>query len=231
MSRLGRGFPNNALMRPLRRIIPIAYDATGAGVTHGGTGTTTVSHTLGTSANAVVVAVSIFSGVASPTVTAQIGTSSIPLLGTTPNFIATYYEYIFLFGLINPPTGAQTITLTISGGSVDALAANSVSYSNVAAFGSVSTTSGSGSSASHTISSAPGQLVVQAFSTESSGGGSSFSAYSQTQRSNLVSVSGVSEPLIIGDSPGAASVMFSATSPGATTYNWGSIAVPLIPAP
>ncbi|WP_406813972.1 hypothetical protein [Mycobacterium sp. M23085] len=203
---------------------PVTYDAVGAGATHGGAATTTESHTLGASATAIVVLVSIYSSSGTPTVSAQIGSTTLTALGNTGLVSGVG---LWLFGLINPPTGTQTVSVTVSGGATDVTAFNSVSYSNVSSFGTVQTASTpSGSSVTQTVSAAALNKVVQAFTNGTAGSGS-FSAYSQTQRSNIAS-SGSNEALVIGDAAGAASVTFSATAPNSGSSTT-AIAVPLIP--
>lgn len=217
MSRLGRAFPNNALLRPIP-VIPVTYDATGAGGSVNGAiaGTMSWSHTI--SGNAVVAAVSLQSSLSTTTVSAKVGSTAMTLLGTGPQFTSSgFYISVVLFGLLNPPTGTQTLSATMSSGT-NYCEANSVSYRNVAAFGS--SVSGSGTSSAPALSVASGvhQMVAEAFTTFNTNP----TGYTQTTRYSL-NVASPARPFLIGDAPGAPTVSFSA----AACDLWSAIAVPM----
>lgn len=210
-SRLGRSYPAQRIYTP-PFIAPVLYDTTGAGQS-AASGNISWSHTIGAGAKAILVGLT--GAGASPT--AKVGATSMTSLATI--LVATGIR-ISVFGLLNPPTGAQTITITSPG---NTSGANSVSYSNVVGFGTGVTASGTGTSASQTVSSAPGQMVFQMFGSDAPSLGEQFTAYNRTQRWN----DEVNEfPVVIGDAVGAASINFTATATGAA--HWAGIAVPLV---
>lgn len=222
MSRLARGFPNNALMwrRGCTRL-PVTYDATGAGAAASAS-SWSYNHALGVTANAVVCLMSAYTATASPTVTAKVGTTSMTLLGSVPNYYydgTGHYCSVYLFGLLNPPTGTQTITATSSAASDTAL--NSVSYARVAGFGTAVTNQGASAAANVSVSGGPG--AVGGFG----GYTTNFTGYNQTSRFNVAHAANVNLSMVMGDSMTPGTVNFTAT--GGTAF--GGIAVPLIPTP
>lgn len=211
MARFGRAYPVQRIYAP-PFIPPVLYDATGAGQS-AASGNLSWSHTIGTGATAVLVGLTG----AGTSPTAKVGATSMTSLATI--VVATGIR-IRVFGLLNPPTGTQTITVTTPG---NTSGANSVSYNNVTSFGTGVTASGTGTSASQTVSSGARQMVFQMFGSDGAVLGDNFTLYNKTQRWN----DDVNEfPIVIGDAAGAASVNFTATAPGAA--NWAGIAVPLI---
>lgn len=209
--------------------LPVVYDATGAGITGTGTAkTVTETHVLGASAQGIVVGAHVGSTTSSPTVTALVGSTSLTQLGSFLYLSGTDIWHLILFGLIGPPTGSQTISVSVSSGT-DFVAMNSVSYDDVASFGTVATTSGTGTSPSHTVTTgAPNERIFQMFGNAGNTAAfGDFSAYNQTSRWNANS-STSNGATLIGDAAGASSVVFSATLTG-TVVGWGSIAVPVIP--
>lgn len=217
MSRLGRGFPNNALRwQTIMVKPPVTYDATGAGAT-GHVTSLSWSHTIGAQAKAVIVAATMEG---TGTATAKVGSTSMTQLAGPVGDYSGIGDYLVMFGLLNPPTGAQTVSITFGG--TDYAAANSVSYLNVSSFGSPVTATGNSASLAVTATSASGQMVAQAFA----GLQSTISSYNQTSRYNAPYASGVHQPLLIGDAPGASTVNFTASQ---TSNPWAAAAVPLKP--
>lgn len=218
MSRLGRGFPNNALMHQMLIPLPVAYDATGGG--SGVVGTST-SWTHNIAANAVTLSGYLQATNTTAVPTANVGGTSMTLLGVSPKYgpTAGYYFWSFIFGLLNPPTGNQTITISAS--TAAAVGANSVSYKNVGSFGTFTSTQGTSSAPVLSVPSAPGQMVVETFATWSTNP----SGYTQTSRYTQ-NVNSPARGLLVGDAPGASTVSFSASS----CDEWTAAAVPLLPA-
>lgn len=204
---------------------PVSYDSTGVGIQNGGaTGPYTVSwsHTIGSGANYLVVATSIEATNNTFTTSAKVGTTSMTPLGGL-NYYYTFggfYVSLLLFGLANPPTGAQTVSVTGSSGTVYTTA-DSVAYKNVVSIGSVTTNTGTGSTASITATSDAGEMVLNAFTAWQP----SFSAYTKTQR-YLNNNTGAGRPLLIGDAAGAATVSFAASG---STDTFGAVALRLKP--
>lgn len=218
MARLGRGFPNNQLLRPIP-VIPVAYESTGVGQ-QAIAASASWAHTIGGSA--LVVGVIAQSASSAASVTAQVGATAMTQLGKTspvgPN--SGFYFWSLLFGLLNPPTGNQTISLSIGGGGTTVIGGNSVSYRNVGGFGTVVSATGLSSAPALSVSSARGQMVAETFSTWNT----SPSGYTQTSRYSL-NVSSPARGFLIGDALGAPTVNFSA----AACDQWEAAAVPLIP--
>jgi hypothetical protein len=206
----------------------VTFDAVSGGHTDSGFGdaTTTWSHTASGNSPAVVVGLrwSQTGGVGTPTRTVDYGAGAMTSLGVRGlndqaiNAISGVYEEFF--GLRNPPTGAQTVSVTVDRPVTSlSVEACSVSYAQVSGFGLVSSVSGteSGTSLTQTVNSAANEMVVQMFATASG----SVAAYSQSSR--FASTTG----LLIGDAPGAAAISFTATR--ATGVDYAGLAVRLTP--
>lgn len=208
----------------------VTFDATGGGAsTTQGFSTSigvTWSHTASGNTRAVVVGFTCRSGSQAPsgqTRTVTYGGVAMTKLGT-----AEFGGDMFcdLWFLLNPPVGAQTVSVNVSSGSNTGrgLAGNSVSYNGVGSSGAVVTANGTSSSAAQSsVASAAGEMISQLF-----GATSAFqTGYTQTQRSTVQSTDGFAD-LLIGDAPGTAAVSFSSTLNTSTT--WGGVAARLMPA-
>jgi hypothetical protein len=219
--------------------VSVAFDAVGTGNTGAGTNgsaATTWTHTASGDSRAVVVGLrwQHNGGPASP-------------MNVTPNRIATYggvpltsldviglnnanlteingtFAYHEFFGLINPPTGPQTVSLSVSrtGAGPISIDGCSVSYTGVSVFGSVSKAAGTSASTSlsQAVSSAAREMVVQMFTTAGT-----ITSYSQTERyrhaANAIGI-------VIGDAAGASSISFAANRSGGVDY--ADLAVRLTP--
>ncbi|WP_083063043.1 hypothetical protein [Mycobacterium arosiense] len=165
--------------------------------------------------NSVLVVVNVNAAL---TATAKVGSTAMTQLYALNSYTGS--RGIIVFGLLTPPTGSQNISVSLSGS--DAGGASSASYFNVSSFGTPLTATGTGATASHTVSGSPGTRLFQVFS----GDTHTFSSYSQSQRYNQTYISGQHIPMVFGDAPGG-SVTFYATT--TASDNWGSIVVPLIP--
>lgn len=219
MARFGRAYPITAILRP-QPLIPVAYDSTGAaGSVNGATaGTASWTHTI--SGNAVVLALSLQSSLSTTTATAKVGTTSMTLLGSSAQFTsAGYFISSVLFGLLNGPTGSQSVSVTMNSGA-DYCVANSVSYKNVSHFGAVVSNTGTSSPPALSVPAAPSQMVVETFTTWSTNP----SGYNQTSR-YTANVNAPQRGFLIGDAAGSPTVNFTAAS----SDIWAAAAVPLIP--
>jgi hypothetical protein len=202
---------------------PPVFDAVGAGASGFNTGGGW-AHTLSADATALVVAVNWFdftSSMTPPTVSVDVGSTPMTLLDTVYSYAApgSLFGGMCLFGLMAPPTGAQTITVTFSDGTTNGVG-NSLSYAGVTSFGTaVDNTIGSATTPTLSVSSGADQMVAQAFG----GWVYDLSAYNQTQRFNQPYGAGLS--FIMGDAPGATTVNFTASQ---TATIWSAAAVPLI---
>ena len=218
MARFGRAYPIKRVYRQPQQG-QVVYDATGAGAANA-TGTLSWSHTINPYATGITLVCSTFTDTSTRTVTASVGATSMTLLGSVLNYDTNFgFSSVYLFGLLNPPSGIQTVTASITGATTRQCAGNSTSYTGVSRFGSITTTSGA-SNPSMSVSSGRRQMISQAFG----GFNASMSGYNQTSRYNVAFASGNNIALIMGDARGASSVSFSAT----TSTPWGGIGVPLV---
>lgn len=203
----------------------VDYDTVGAGGSAtGASGTISASWSHTCTGNAVVVAVRAQRFTGAPTLGATYGGVPMTLLGSVA--YAGANNVVALFGLLNPPSGSQTVVATATAAGASNLAASSVSYSGVSSFGTPVTNTGSGTSLSQTVSSGANRMVAQAFSAFASSGAGALdiSAYNRMQRAE-VPVSNLD--MLQGDAPGAASVAFTATADRSSA--WAGIGVDLIP--
>jgi hypothetical protein len=199
----------------------VTFDAPGPGGSNTGAGgaTATWSHTAaGGSTAAVVVGLQWTHniGFGAPTRTVTYGGTAMASLGviglnnTALNALTGSYQE--LFGLLDPPAGAQTVSVTVSrNGAISvAVTASSVSYLEVSAFGPATSVAGNatGTSLSQTVSSAVNEMVVQMFSASGAIG-----SYNQTVRLN-----DEANGFVIGDAPGATTVAFTATCAAGVDY-------------
>ena len=162
----------------------------------------------------------------SPTRTVTYGGTTMTSLGVIglnnealTNLTGTYHEF---FGLLNPPTGAQTVSVVVSRNlAIDiGIEGCSVSYAGVSTFDPVPPVFGTeaGTSLSQTVGSAAHEMVVQMFTTASG----AITGYNKTVRFD----GGPNGPAI-GDAPGDASVSFTASRDAGVDY--AGLAVRLIP--
>jgi len=204
----------------------VTYDSVGGGVKTASNVTSAAwQHVMGTSVTALVVAVN-FSGdtnVNSVTRTVKIGTKTMTSLGSIVNrtnlFLAPM-GWIELFGVINPPTGAQSVFVTTS--APEQITANSVAYNGVAAFGAISGAFNllGNTFALPSVTGPTKGMVVAAF-------GVTASATLTANQTFRWAVAG-SASVGIEDTASTGSVSMAMGASGLVT--WGGIAVPLIPA-
>ena len=223
MARFGRAFPM-PVSKPTPRVL---YDTTGAGAISSNLYGTSFSWTHNISGNAVIVGANLFGQYGGGSVfisSIKIGTTSLNLIGSN-QYISTYAFTSYFYGLVNPPTGSQTFTVSVNNGSgyLTGIAVNSVSYFNVSSFGTMATATGSGTSVAQTINgiNSKNRVVNMIFP----GTNGTISGYNQTQRYNVPGANAVYVANLLGDAPGASSVSFSATCASGA---WSSVAVPLI---
>lgn len=216
MSRLGRGFPNNALLRTPVLVKSVTYDAVGAG----NTGTNpSWSHTI--SGNCVLIWISNTGG--TPT-SVTVGASTATLVNSWSDGSSTI---LYLYKLQNPPTGSQTVT--VNGSSTTA--ANSVSYSGVTTVGSPTSATGSTSSTtvSMTVSSTLARAMYVMGSSYTSNSGATYSAPSGNQRVLIAHAGTTNEPLLVEDSAGNGGSLTLSATRSQTGFPWVSAVVSLSP--
>ena len=197
----------------------VTWESTGAGGSANG-GTITWTHTIGATANCVIVGVNTNTNPYNlPTV--KVGSSTyLKCLGI--NYFdspGANNNYSMIFGLMNPPTGTQTFTVT---GQSTFTSANSVAYNNVSGFDTPIYSNGSGTSMTLTDPGVDAGMVVSVFASR---GPSVLTNYSQWTRHNFRDAN--TYPLLIGDAPGGVGLSFSATN--SDTSNWGGIGLSLLP--
>ncbi|OYN81788.1 hypothetical protein CG716_05450 [Mycolicibacterium sphagni] len=153
----------------------------------------------------------------------QIGTPF--LFGTHVYSSATYYDQLAVFKLENAPGGSQNVVVTPGVFVSSGLKIGLVSYSGVGSVSAKQTATGTGTGMSQTVTSSPGNVVVQAF--QCPFGTGTVSGYNQTSRWN-VTTSSYNTAMIVGEAAGASSVTFTGTQNAANLY--GGVAVELTPA-
>lgn len=194
----------------------VSFDAQGPGASATNATSVVATHTVGGSATALIVAVTNYSS-AAPwhqgwTNTVNCGTTPMVQLGVM-DCLLSLTGYVALFGLLNPPTGTQTLNVNVSnGGHTGDLVVESASYVNVGAFGAPVLNAGAlGFPFPVVVPSSPGDMVVGAFC---SGQGVLSAPTGGTQRG--YSYPGApSNGLMIVDSPG--STTLSGTTLGITS--------------
>lgn len=126
-------------------------------------------------------------------------------------------NWVEFFYLFSPPTGSQTVSVTVAKSSTTyyRLSGTSISYTRCKGIYGVTTGFGTeaGTVLSQTVSSEPHERIVQAFITYQAFISTAITNYNQTERYNLSAAgSGKDNAMVVGDSAGAnPSVTFTAT--------------------
>jgi hypothetical protein len=221
--------------------VAVTFDASGAGKLCAGgvaltdaTGTAiTWSHTI--TGNCVTAWMAFFDSVAgTPAFTTTCGGKAMTQLGmfaTANGTITSFTCCVVGWIVLNPPTGAQTVSITPTAPAASTFSyhANSASYAGVGGFGSVATAFGNSTALSISgIVSGTGHMVSNFFADGDGGGNGTLSAYTGgTSRTNDACSTTNAADFIIGDAPGAATVSISATASAA--HNIAIMAVDLKP--
>lgn len=209
--------------------VSIAFDAVGTGGTKAGAGAMSWTHTIG--GNFILICFSFWNTTAY-TEACTVGGTDI----TANSSYFTWYDsggnYIHnrVYWMFDPPQGSQTVAITYTGGGPNRSSANSVSYTNVGKMLTPVNSSGASTTASGTAwKMTTGGIYVGFMSANNATAspGTSFSAYTKTQRSNQAGITSVSQPLVIGDTAGSTSDVTISATIGSS--NWGTTIVPLIP--
>jgi hypothetical protein len=228
--RFGRSYPMmNAL--PSQKLVPIAFDALGAGTTGSKSGTATWSqtHVLGAQANAIFAAYSVWSTSTPTACTATCGGVAMTAISLQKAIFSVSSDpcTLAIFGLLNPPTGSQSVAVTLTGGgTTEDGFQDSVSYRNVSGWGvPVTNTATSASMTVGPVPNKPGGLVFCMFCPGATAT-STISAFSGTTRKNQAWTSGVNFTTLIGDQATTGPVTLTATD--SVSHPYGAIAVPLL---
>lgn len=209
----------------------VAFDAVGTGGTANTTAGLTYPIPIGASASALLVAVGGYYGFGSYTTltthTVTVGSIPLTLLGIVDTNNSAGFGWVELWGIINPPTGVQNITVIEVDNPFNAAAtiySNATTYTGVAQFGTPVINTGSTLSlASGSIVSTTGNMVVSAqgvWGRTLTVGGSGTSRYNQP-------TTGVGTvTLLLQDIAGASTVTLTSTAGSAGS--WGVVSVNLI---
>jgi hypothetical protein len=205
---------------------PVTFDAGGGGGTaNNGFTTTLTAEWSHNAAGPVVLAYAFRCGGTAPTsVTRNIiyGTEAMTSLGT----IAINSEQaIDLWKLQTPASGPQTVSVTVTtpGNTGMEIVGESMSFNHVGSFGMVTSNSGTGTVASLTVASNPGEMIAMVF------GDVAFGLIDYNQTSEFNAGVGGETSALIGYAPGASSVPFSATIAEGASTPWAGIAVRILP--
>ena len=207
----------------------IAFDAVGGGGTKAGAGTMSWTHNI--NGNFLLIYAPYYN-VGGFTMTATVGGQDI---SANTDYYTWYNDgsnfiHMRWYWMYNPPQGSQSVVITYSGGGPVRSSANSLSYTNVGTFLGPLTTGASNATPTGTaMKMTTGGIYVCGMSGNfsSAAPGTSYSAFSKTQRYNQPGISSLAQPLVIGDTAGSASdVTFTATQP---SCNWGTVIFPLVP--
>jgi hypothetical protein len=175
---------------------------------HGFISSATYSRTIEASCKAIGFAITGSQAVSLSSI--KIGSSTYSSASATFNGTATGYSGCY--AVLNPPTGTQTIVITLSAsGFMDF---RDATYANVVALGTISSNGAVSTAGTINVSSASRARAIVAFGSSNSGG--SYSNFSGSQRANDAYSGGVNYPMCFGDSIGAGTV--TATSPGSNFY-------------
>jgi hypothetical protein len=187
----------------------VAWDATGAGAHNSVSNSISTTHTASGSNRAALV--SLVVGVVNEasyttwTRSCTYGGVSMTSLGVFNDGGSSppsgFYGWVELFGLLNPATGSQTVSASVTKtGTTHTLGIGSVSYTGVTSFGTP-VVGGGTSSPTLTVASATGDMTVAAFAS-----GTAIATPTKTQRF-LSNFDGSSTGnMLIEDAAGAASV-------------------------
>jgi hypothetical protein len=230
MPRFGRSYPMMNTL-PRQNLVPIVFDALGAGTTGSKSGTATWSqtHVIGVQANSIFAFFQVWSTSTPSACTATCGGVNMIQIKFSAAIFSVSSDpcSIALFGLLNPPTGSQSVAVTLTGGgTTEDGFQDSVSYRNVSGWGVPVTNTAT--STSMTVGPIPVELgglalcmfVPGATST------STISAFSGTTRKNQAWSSGVNFTALIGDEAKTGPVTLTATNSASDPY--GAVALPLL---
>lgn len=199
------------------------YDSVGAG--SAGLGTSrSYTHTVSADAKAVVLYMNTSSGsystTVAPTPTVTFGGQAMTLLGRVYAFTDnSTWTWLCAYGLLNPPTGAQTVSATLANSYT---AMNTVAYTDVAGWGAVTIKTGNSTNPTITSPSGlPNRVVSGALATYTQ----QMSSVTTNQRSIQNYSNGVSYGLAIGDGDQPYRNTIACT---ATTGAWAGLTVDVI---
>ena len=217
----------------------VAFSAVGpagspsAGV-HGTTTPLSWTHILGGSDNAILVAVNNANSGTNNISSVTIGATNIavPLIGVS---IGNGSQFCSWYGLLNPPTGSQTVKVNFTGTPSDMLA-GSVSFTGAGGFGTLfAANNGATSTSSQTVS-VTGTTTGGMVAVTCAFGGQGWSAFTTTGSGGTINLSDPVSSTFAGDMqaigtyPSTGSAMTVGFSAGAGgTDTWSVAAVEVLP--
>jgi hypothetical protein len=217
--------PNPAVYPPQLAATRMTYPLDAAAV-YGSANYTTGdswSHTLAANANEIFVVLNVTPDAAGAGIspTCEVGATPMSLIETY-SFTGTYGAYIYVFAFANPPTGAQTITWTVSGDSF--VSGVSASFFGVTATGTPAGASGSGTALTQSATGSTAQFLLQMFA--QSAGAGTITSYNQGVIDYEAGSAARHNPLLVGYAPGAGSATsFSAIA--SASDPWAAVAIPV----
>jgi hypothetical protein len=228
--RFGRSYPMASALPPQNRV-SVAFDALGAGTAASKSGTATWSqtHVIGAQANSIFAIFQVWSTSTPSACTATCGGVNMTQIQFSANMfqVSSLPASLVLFGLLNPPTGSQSVAVTLTGGGTteDAFQ-DSVSYRNVSGWGvPVTHTATSTAMSVGPLTVNKGQFAFCMF-VPGATSTSTISAFSGTTRKNQAWSSSVNFTTLIGDQATTGPVTPTATNSASDPY--GAIAVTLL---
>ena len=167
-------------------------------------------------------------GMAIGPVTGYVGSTAYPLklISVTPDYHAGgASSYVYLFGCLNPPKGAVTISMSNPSSYT---CANSMAYSGVGSFAPVKGVIGTGTAPLMGVSAPANQMVIGAIGSYNDTPAPT--NFTQTLRTIMPQIGSVCLNMTVGDamSSGTAPLTFGATL--SSSQNWGVVAARLVPA-
>lgn len=146
------------------------------------------------------------------------GAAAMTLLGSQDHNNAFANGTVFIYGVVNPPTGSQTVTANFNA-FTQSTSSVSISLSGVSSVGGLDKMFGVTGTPSHAMTCGAGQLIIHAFSNgDGAGGGGTFA--SPTGGTTLANVTNGFDALLVQSS--LVSTTFAATI-GATNIGAAGI--------
>jgi len=218
---------------------PVEYDASASNTnTTNSNNTKSVSwtHTASGTNRMVIVVVGVLAVSGNYTTVARTvtyGGFQMMSLGAVHSGGSDNNPWVEYWYLPNPPTGSQTVNVTVTKSGVVFYRLFGGSYSYTNCNGVTGFTTGSGTTAgtalSQTVSSQTAERVLQTFESYNGLGSGSITSYNQTQITSLAAAgSGADDALLIGDAAGASSISYTATAI-ASAKPYAQLAVRLLP--
>ncbi len=198
-----------------------ANNASTNGLGNSGAGTLNASPiSISSEATVAVMAAHVYCSAGTPAYTAKIGTTTMTLAATLSNIGGLTNNQLLIYVLFNPPTGTQTPSLAqTNAGTTWGASLVADTFKGPTGVRTAQTASGTSAAPALTCTTGqPGDLIICAIAGFQTG-----LSIAQNQRGVINSAG--TNPVVLGDASGAASVAFSGTQSASAAY--GVIALPL----